>query len=177
MYFLNTKKAEVVELIKKSEKCVTLAIGDGANDVSMIKAAHLGIGISGLEGTQAVLASDFSFAQEPFKTNYSGDERTVSRPFGPCFSFLSGKKFRFLERLLFIHGRYSYYRMSIFLDYFLLKNFSFTFSQFWYGIYCMFSATKVYDDMMIAVFNVVYTALPPIVLALFDKVRFHPLSP
>ena len=81
------------------------------------------------------------------------------------------KKFRFLERLLFIHGRYSYYRMSIFLDYFLLKNFSFTFSQFWYGIYCMFSATKVYDDMMIAVFNVVYTALPPIVLALFDKVR------
>ena len=37
----------------------------------------------------------------------------------------------------------------------------------------MFSATKVYDDMMIAVFNVVYTALPPIVLALFDKVRFH----
>ena len=92
MYFLNTKKAEVVELIKKSEKCVTLAIGDGANDVSMIKAAHLGIGISGLEGTQAVLASDFSFAQEPFKTNYSGDERTVSRSFGPCFSFLSGKK-------------------------------------------------------------------------------------
>ena len=63
---MNTKKAEVVELIKKSEKCVTLAIGDGANDVSMIKAAHLGIGISGLEGTQAVLASDFSFAQEPF---------------------------------------------------------------------------------------------------------------
>merc|ERR1712131_390307 len=135
------QKAEVVELIKKSEKCVTLAIGDGANDVSMIKAAHLGIGISGLEGTQEQFTSDFSFAQ-----------------------------FRFLERLLFIHGRYSYYRMSIFLDYFLLKNFSFTFSQFWYGIYCMFSATKVYDDMMIAVFNVVYTALPPIVLALFDKV-------
>ena len=78
MYFLNTKKAEVVELIKKSEKCVTLAIGDGANDVSMIKAAHLGIGISGLEGTQAVLASDFSFAQEPFKTNYSGGQRTVT---------------------------------------------------------------------------------------------------
>ena len=87
MYFLNTKKAEVVELIKKSEKCVTLAIGDGANDVSMIKAAHLGIGISGLEGTQAVLASDFSFAQEPFKTNDGGDEQTVSRPFGHFFKF------------------------------------------------------------------------------------------
>ena len=53
------QKAEVVELIKKSEKCVTLAIGDGANDVSMIKAAHLGIGISGLEGTQEPVLSLF----------------------------------------------------------------------------------------------------------------------
>ena len=43
-------------------------------------------------------------------------------------------------------------------------------SQFWYGIYTMFSASNVYDDMMIAVFNVVYTSIPPIVLALFDKV-------
>ena len=58
------QKAEVVKLVKKAEKCVTLSIGDGANDVSMIKEAHLGIGISGLEGTQAVLASDFSFSQE-----------------------------------------------------------------------------------------------------------------
>ena len=93
---------------------------------------------------KAVLASDFAFGQ-----------------------------FRFLERLLFIHGRYSYYRMSIFLDYFLLKNFAFTFSQFWYGIYCMFSAASVYDDMMIGVFNVVYTAATPIVLALFDKVSLN----
>ena len=53
------QKAEVVELIKKSEKCVTLAIGDGANDVSMIKAAHLGIGISGLEGTQEPVPLQF----------------------------------------------------------------------------------------------------------------------
>jgi len=89
---LNTKKAEVVELIKKSEKCVTLAIGDGANDVSMIKAAHLGIGISGLEGTQAVLASDFSFAQEPFKNrNYD------RRPFRPGFTFRMKKSFDFLN--------------------------------------------------------------------------------
>ena len=58
------QKAEVVELIKKSEKCVTLAIGDGANDVSMIKAAHLGIGISGLEGTQ----EKFKVRMDFFKT-------------------------------------------------------------------------------------------------------------
>ena len=93
MYFLNTKKAEVVELIKKSEKCVTLAIGDGANDVSMIKAAHLGIGISGLEGTQAVLASDFSFAQEPFKpTTVVMNGQSAVHHFGSCFSLLNGKK-------------------------------------------------------------------------------------
>ena len=38
----------------------TLAIGDGANDVSMITAAHIGVGISGLEGQQASRASDYS---------------------------------------------------------------------------------------------------------------------
>ena len=80
------QKALVVELIKKYKEAVTLAIGDGANDVSMIKAADIGVGISGQEGMQAVLASDYSIAQ-----------------------------FRFLERLLLVHGRWSYYRMCKFL--------------------------------------------------------------
>ncbi|KAJ7385268.1 Phospholipid-transporting ATPase ID [Desmophyllum pertusum] len=56
-------QALVVQLVKNNLQAVTLAIGDGANDVSMIKAAHIGVGISGQEGMQAVLASDFSFAQ------------------------------------------------------------------------------------------------------------------
>ena len=89
----------MVELVKKHVKAVTLAIGDGANDVSMIKckhftvltfriydvslhgfnthcfsillAAHIGVGISGQEGMQAVLASDYSFAQfrYPFQSS------------------------------------------------------------------------------------------------------------
>ena len=54
------QKAKIVELVKRSQSAVTLAIGDGANDVSMIKEAQIGVGISGEEGTQAVLASDFS---------------------------------------------------------------------------------------------------------------------
>ena len=74
------QKAMVVELVKKYKKAVTLSIGDGANDVSMIKTAHIGIGISGQEGMQAVLASDYSLSQ-----------------------------FRFLERLLLVHGRWSYF--------------------------------------------------------------------
>lgn len=74
-------------------------------------AAHIGVGISGQEGMQAVLASDFSLAQ-----------------------------FRFLERLLLVHGRQSYYRICKFLRYFFYKNFAFTLCHFWYGFFCGFSA-------------------------------------
>ena len=135
------QKALVVDLVKQHKKAVTLAIGDGANDVSMIKsennvfflffikrcyakfqfknnvydncllAAHIGVGISGQEGMQAVLAADFALAQ-----------------------------FRFLERLLLVHGRHSYYRMCKFLRYFFYKNFAFTLCHFWYAFFCGFSA-------------------------------------
>ena len=74
-------------------------------------AAHIGVGISGQEGMQAVLASDFSMAQ-----------------------------FCYLERLLLVHGRWSYLRMCKFLKYFFYKNFAFTLCHFWYAIYCGFSA-------------------------------------
>lgn len=73
--------------------------------------AHIGVGISGQEGMQAVLSSDFALAQ-----------------------------FRFLERLLLVHGRWSYYRMSKFLRYFFYKNFAFTLCHFWYAFFCGFSA-------------------------------------
>lgn len=74
-------------------------------------AAHIGVGISGQEGMQAVLASDYSFAQ-----------------------------FRYLQRLLLVHGRWSYFRMCNFLGYFFYKNFAFTLVHFWYGFFCGFSA-------------------------------------
>uniref|UniRef100_A0A4W3JYT3 Phospholipid-transporting ATPase n=1 Tax=Callorhinchus milii TaxID=7868 RepID=A0A4W3JYT3_CALMI len=105
------QKAQVVELVKMYRKAVTLAIGDGANDVSMIKTAHIGVGISGQEGMQAVLASDYSIAQ-----------------------------FRYLQRLLLVHGRWSYLRMCKFLCYFFYKNFAFTLVHFWFGFFCGFSA-------------------------------------
>ncbi|KAL2100457.1 hypothetical protein ACEWY4_004851 [Coilia grayii] len=134
------QKAQVVELVKKHKRAVTLAIGDGANDVSMIKAAHIGVGISGQEGMQAVLSSDYSFAQ-----------------------------FRYLQRLLLVHGRWSYLRMCKFLRYFFYKNFTFTFVHFWYGFFCGFSAQTVYDEWFITLYNLVYTALPVLGLALFDQ--------
>ncbi|XP_056638425.1 probable phospholipid-transporting ATPase IM isoform X2 [Diorhabda sublineata] len=134
------QKALVVELVKKSKQAVTLAIGDGANDVSMIKAAHIGVGISGQEGMQAVLASDYSIAQ-----------------------------FRFLERLLLVHGRWSYYRMCSFLRYFFNKNFAFTLCHFWYAFFCGFSAQTVFDPMYISIYNLFYTSLPVLGVGIFDQ--------
>lgn len=134
------QKANVVDLVKKSKKAVTLAIGDGANDVSMIKTAHIGVGISGQEGMQAVLASDFAFAQ-----------------------------FRYLERLLLVHGRWSYLRMCKFLSYFFYKNFAFTLCHFWYAFFCGFSAMTVYDEWFITVYNIFFTSMPVIALGIFDQ--------
>ncbi|XP_029289331.1 probable phospholipid-transporting ATPase IM isoform X2 [Cottoperca gobio] len=134
------QKAQVVELVKRHKRAITLAIGDGANDVSMIKTAHIGVGISGQEGMQAVLASDYSFAQ-----------------------------FRYLRRLLLVHGRWSYFRMCNFLCYFFYKNFAFTLVHFWYGFFCGFSAQTVYDQWFITLFNIVYTSLPVLAMGLFDQ--------
>ncbi|XP_070137121.1 phospholipid-transporting ATPase ID isoform X2 [Drosophila bipectinata] len=134
------QKALVVELIKRAKNAVTLAIGDGANDVSMIKAAHIGVGISGQEGLQAVLSSDYAIAQ-----------------------------FRYLERLLLVHGRWSYYRMCKFLRYFFYKNFAFTLCHCWYSLFCGFSAQTVFDPMFISVYNLFYTSLPVLALGVFEQ--------
>ena len=89
---------------------------------------------------QAVLASDFSLAQ-----------------------------FRFLERLLLVHGRYSYFRMCKFLRYFFYKNFAFTLCHFWYAFFCGFSAQTLYDPAFISFYNVFYTSLPVLALGIFDQ--------
>lgn len=77
------QKALVVKLVKRSTKSPLLAIGDGANDVSMIQAAHVGVGISGVEGLQAARSADVAISQ-----------------------------FRYLRKLLLVHGSWSYQRLS-----------------------------------------------------------------
>uniref|UniRef100_A0A5F9DQ53 Phospholipid-transporting ATPase n=1 Tax=Oryctolagus cuniculus TaxID=9986 RepID=A0A5F9DQ53_RABIT len=134
------QKAQVVELVKRYKKVVTLAIGDGANDVSMIKAAHIGVGISGQEGMQAMLNSDFAFSQ-----------------------------FYYLQRLILVHGRWSYNRMCKFLSYFFYKNFAFTLVHFWYAFFNGFSAQTVYDNWFITCYNLIYTSLPVLGMSLFDQ--------
>ena len=135
------QKALIVDWVKTKENAITLAIGDGANDVSMIKKAHIGIGVEGQEGMQAVLNSDYSIAQ-----------------------------FHYLKRLLLLHGHWSYHRMSFFLRYFFYKNFAFSLMQFWFAMYCGFSAQSVYDNIFITFYNMFYTAMPVIGIGLFDKV-------
>jgi len=135
------QKSKVVALVKKREKTVTMAIGDGANDVSMIREAHIGIGISGLEGRQAVLSSDYSFGQ-----------------------------FRFLRRLLFVHGRWSYYRIARFIRYFFYKSFAFTIcAQFFYAFYNGASAQTTVDAYTVSMYNVLFTAFPILAVGCLEQ--------
>lgn len=54
------QKADVVHLAKKNGPWITVSIGDGANDVPMIMEAHIGVGVRGKEGTQAVRSADYA---------------------------------------------------------------------------------------------------------------------
>uniref|UniRef100_A0A8D3D0Q9 Phospholipid-transporting ATPase n=1 Tax=Scophthalmus maximus TaxID=52904 RepID=A0A8D3D0Q9_SCOMX len=132
------QKANVVSLVKKYKKAVTLSIGDGANDVNMIKTADIGVGISGQEGMQAVMSSDYAFAQ-----------------------------FRYLQRLLLVHGRWSYIRMCKFLRFFFFKNFAFTLVHFWFSFFSGYSAQV--SDWFITLYNLFYSSLPVLLVGLLDQ--------
>ncbi|XP_057455150.1 probable phospholipid-transporting ATPase 4 isoform X2 [Lotus japonicus] len=134
------QKALVTRLVKEGTGKTTLAIGDGANDVGMIQEADIGVGISGVEGMQAVMASDFSIAQ-----------------------------FRFLERLLVVHGHWCYKRIAQMICYFFYKNIAFGLTIFYFEAFTGFSGQSVYDDWYMILFNVVLTSLPVISLGVFEQ--------
>ncbi|KAK3094796.1 hypothetical protein FSP39_006359 [Pinctada imbricata] len=126
------QKAQVVKLMKNSpENPVTAAIGDGANDVSMILEAHVGLGIMGKEGRQAVRSSDYAMA-----------------------------KFKFLMRLLLVHGHFFYVRISTLVQYFFYKNVAFITAQFFYAFYSSFSQQSIYDSYYLMFYNITMTSLP-----------------
>ncbi|KAJ1332223.1 hypothetical protein BSLG_008885 [Batrachochytrium salamandrivorans] len=97
------QKAQVVQLVQDGLGAMCLSIGDGANDVSMIQQAQVGVGIFGKEGCQAAQASDFVICQ-----------------------------FRFLSKLLLVHGHWSYYRISESILNFFFKNIAWVVTLFWY---------------------------------------------
>ena len=131
------QKADVVRMIKTDDRNVlTLAIGDGANDVSMIKEAHVGVGIFGNEGLRAVQASDFAIPE-----------------------------FRFLHRLILYHGRTRYLSISQFILYFFYKNFVLTLPQYYFAYVSAYSAMSIFDDFYIQLYNTAFTSATPVVLA------------
>ncbi|CAF3403244.1 unnamed protein product [Rotaria socialis] len=134
------QKAEVVELVKKSTDAITLAIGDGANDVGMIQMAHVGVGIMGHEGVQAACASDYTIGQ-----------------------------FRFLTKLLFVHGVWSYRRLCKVLLYSFYKNICLYVMELWFALHSGFSGQILFERWTIAIYNVLFTAAPPLALGLLDR--------
>ncbi|EGZ15099.1 hypothetical protein PHYSODRAFT_351482 [Phytophthora sojae] len=142
------QKAEMVKLVRDNITTVrTLAIGDGANDVAMIQAAHVGVGISGQEGMQAVNSSDYAIAQ-----------------------------FRFLERLLLVHGRWNYIRISKLVLYMFYKNITLVLAQYWYGYLSGASGSKMYWEIGVQLYNVAFTGLPIVVVGVLDKDLPAPFS-
>uniref|UniRef100_A0A8C3SBN5 Phospholipid-transporting ATPase n=1 Tax=Chelydra serpentina TaxID=8475 RepID=A0A8C3SBN5_CHESE len=139
------QKAKVVRLLKTSpEKPITLAIGDGANDVSMIQEAHVGIGIMGKEGRQAVRNSDYAIA-----------------------------RFKFLSKLLLVHGHFYYIRIATLVQYFFYKNVCFITPQFLYQFFCLFSQQTLYDSVYLTLYNISFTSLPVLMYSLFEQ-HVHP---
>ncbi|KAH9411241.1 phospholipid-translocating P-type ATPase [Ordospora pajunii] len=118
----------------------TLAIGDGNNDVPMIKSSHIGIGIMGKEGTQASLSADFAIPE-----------------------------FRFLKRLMLVHGRYNLIRFSKITLNAFFKNIFFISIQFMYNFFNGYSGMPIYNNFFLNYYNVLFTSLVPLSIGLFDK--------
>ncbi len=154
------QKREIVSLVKDNVPNVrSLAVGDGANDVAMITAAHVGVsslrslkycnhsylfkfqvGIRGEEGVQAVNASDYAIAQ-----------------------------FRYLTPLILKHGRYNYIRMSNLICYMFYKNILMSMVMFWYNFFNAYSGLKFFTEAAIQFYNLFYTAIPILLYATGDE--------
>lgn len=129
------QKALVVEVVRRGQGAVTLAIGDGANDVSMIQAANIGVGIAGQEGAQASMSADYAIGQ-----------------------------FRFLKKLLIVQGHWSYDRISEMILNFFYKNVVWVFGALWYQIFSGFSANIFYDYSFLQLYNLIFTVAPTCVI-------------
>ena len=119
-----SQKSRIVQFVKNKTDSITLAIGDGGNDVNMIRTSNVGIGIFGKEGYQAAYNSDYAISQ-----------------------------FKYLKRLLFFDGRVTASKNCYFLYHYFFKNFIFTMVLFWFGVYSFFSGGNYYDDYYSMGFN------------------------
>ena len=145
----NTKKNNPTQkrMNPLGDSVITLAIGDGANDVNMITSAHVGVGIIGFEGKQAARASDYAIGQ-----------------------------FKFLKKILFYHGHESLRRNSFIIYYNFYKNFLFVMPQFYVGFYSLFSGQSIYDPWLYQLFNIVFSVFPLLWFGIYDTERDRTVS-
>ncbi|KAH8586138.1 P-type ATPase-like protein [Bisporella sp. PMI_857] len=134
-----TQKADIARLIREHTKKRICCIGDGGNDVSMIQAADVGVGIVGKEGRQASLAADFSIEQ-----------------------------FCHLTKLLVWHGRNSYKRSAKLAQFVIHRGLIISVAQTMYSIAIKFEPEGLYKDWLLVGYATVYTAMPVFSLVL-DK--------
>lgn len=119
---------------------LTLAIGDGANDLAMLAEAHVGVGVSGREGLQAARVADYSVAQ-----------------------------FRFLARLLLVHGRWSYSRTARFVLATFWKEMFFYLPTALYQRSNGYTGTSLYENWSLTVLNTLFTSLAVIVPGIWEQ--------
>jgi phospholipid-transporting ATPase len=134
------QKAAIVKLVETSQKKRSLAIGDGVNDVAMIQAATIGVGIMGREGSQAARASDYAIP-----------------------------RFRHLVRLIAVHGRYSYIRNSDYLHLSFYKNNALVFMQLIFNVFDGFTGGLIYDPWTITMYNTIFAQIPPLLTGVFER--------
>ncbi|TDG98557.1 hypothetical protein EPR50_G00201700 [Perca flavescens] len=134
------QKSQVVRLVRDQLGVMTLAVGDGANDVSMIQVADVGIGISGQEGMQAVMSSDFAIS-----------------------------RFKHLSKLLLVHGHLCYSRLANMILYFIYKNVMYVNLLFWYQFFCGFSGGVMTNAWVLILFNLLFTSVPPLIYGVLDQ--------
>ncbi|XP_007949918.1 phospholipid-transporting ATPase IG [Orycteropus afer afer] len=135
------QKAQIVRMVKNLKGSpITLSIGDGANDVSMILESHVGIGIKGKEGRHAARNSDYAVP-----------------------------KFKHLKKLLLAHGHLYYVRIAHLVQYFFYKNLCFILPQFLYQFFCGFSQQPLYDAAYLTMYNICFTSLPILAYSLLEQ--------
>lgn len=134
------QKSQIVNFVKNKSSDVCLAIGDGGNDVNMIKAANIGVGIFGKEGYQAAFSSDYAISE-----------------------------FKYLKRLLFYHGRYFILRNSYFIYFFFYKSLIFNVPNLWFAFFSGFSGTLLWDAVYFLLYTSILTTMPPVVPMVFEE--------
>lgn len=134
------QKSDIIALAKKNGPWITLAVGDGSNDVPMLMEAHIGVGMRGNEGNQAARAADYTLG-----------------------------KFKFLRILTLVHGRYAYRRISYFICYYFYKNIILVFCELYFAFENGYSGQTFFADWMPMLYNALWTSWPCVFTFIFDR--------